>query len=374
MYSPKEKYKVLVTCLTYNHSPFIADALNGFAMQQTIFPFVCLVIDDASSDGESAVIKDWLYQECDMEYAEFVDIPTAEIIIVKHRVNHNCTFAIYLLKENLYTKKEKKMAHIQPWRDACEYEAFCEGDDCWISSYKLQRQVEYLDNHPDCSLVHTDFNRENVVSHEVEEAVWRNSFNFNQISEKDWRTSLAGLLIQGKYSCITLTVMAREAMLREVRAEILAVTNKSLLMGDTPLWMFLSRKGNIHFIPEVMATYHIIPESATHSKDYNNIIRFYSSCMDMIDLYAPYLKIEPEGEKAKQKYIYFLLRDIYLGDKSYLKSIQDAVIRNTQLSIKNSLLCNTINFPHRAKKLIMFMVDTSDKAFGVLDYMVAKYL
>ena len=374
MYIPKNNYKVLVECITYNHSPFIADALNGFAMQQTTFPFVCLVVDDASPDGESVVIKDWLCQECDMETAELVDTPVSEIIIAQHRVNQNCTFAIYLLKENLYANKAKKEAEIHPWREVCEYEAYCEGDDCWISPYKLQKQADYLDAHPECSLVHTDFNRENVVTHEVEYAVWRKSFNFNQISDKKWGKSLAGLLIQGKYSCITLTVMARESMLQEAQKERDKVTNKRLLMGDTPLWMFLSRKGDIHLIPEVMATYHIIPESATHSKDYNNIIRFYSSCMDMIDIYAPYLKIEPEGEKAKQKYIYFLLRDIYLGDKSYLKSIQDAVIRNTQLSIKNSLLCNTINFPHRAKKLIMFMVDTSDKAFGALDYMVAKYL
>ena len=54
--APKQEYKVLVRCFTFNHSKYIEDTLNSFAMQQTNFPFVCLVIDDASTDGEQEVI------------------------------------------------------------------------------------------------------------------------------------------------------------------------------------------------------------------------------------------------------------------------------------------------------------------------------
>ena len=31
--APKQEYKVLVNCATYNHSKYIVDALNGFAIQ-----------------------------------------------------------------------------------------------------------------------------------------------------------------------------------------------------------------------------------------------------------------------------------------------------------------------------------------------------
>lgn len=54
--APKQEYKVLVRCFIFNHSKYIEYTLNGFAMQQTNFPFVCLVIDDASTDGEQEVI------------------------------------------------------------------------------------------------------------------------------------------------------------------------------------------------------------------------------------------------------------------------------------------------------------------------------
>ena len=40
----------------YNQSKYIEDALNGFIMQKTNFPFVCVIIDDASTDGEQDVI------------------------------------------------------------------------------------------------------------------------------------------------------------------------------------------------------------------------------------------------------------------------------------------------------------------------------
>ena len=54
------KFKVCVRCMTYNHSAFIEDAMNGFCMQRTNFPFVCIIVDDASTDSEQEVIKNYL--------------------------------------------------------------------------------------------------------------------------------------------------------------------------------------------------------------------------------------------------------------------------------------------------------------------------
>lgn len=150
--APKQEYKVLVRCYTFNHSEFIEDALNGFVMQQTNFPFVCLVVDDASTDGAQEVIKTWMERECDMSRAETIDIPTSIVIIVPHKKNLSCTFAFYLLKQNLYRVKGGKLRHVTPWREKCEYEAMCEGDDYWIDSLKLQKQVDFLDEHKNFSI------------------------------------------------------------------------------------------------------------------------------------------------------------------------------------------------------------------------------
>lgn len=154
-YTPNKEYKVLVLCFTYNQSCYIKDALNGFAIQKTDFPFVCLVMDDASLDGEQEVIKNWMSQECNMNKAKCIDTYTSKIIIVPHATNKNCTFSFYFLKQNLYRESEKKLKHVYPWRQKCEYEAMCEGDDYWIDPQKLQKQVDFLDKNHDYSFSST---------------------------------------------------------------------------------------------------------------------------------------------------------------------------------------------------------------------------
>ncbi len=71
------KYLVWVSCMTYNQAQYIEDALTGFAMQQTNFPFVCTIIDDASSDGEQEVISRFINEHFDLE--DKLTVPTGTL-------------------------------------------------------------------------------------------------------------------------------------------------------------------------------------------------------------------------------------------------------------------------------------------------------
>ena len=51
------KYMVCTRCFTFNHAPYIVDAMNGFVMQETTFPVITIIVDDASTDGEPEVIR-----------------------------------------------------------------------------------------------------------------------------------------------------------------------------------------------------------------------------------------------------------------------------------------------------------------------------
>ena len=55
----ENNYLVAIRCLTYNQSAYVTETLNGFVMQQTNFPFVAMVVDDASTDGEPKVLRDY---------------------------------------------------------------------------------------------------------------------------------------------------------------------------------------------------------------------------------------------------------------------------------------------------------------------------
>ena len=125
-------FLVRVSCATYNQASYITDALNGFTMQQTTFPFVCTIIDDASTDGEQEVIKNYLRQYFDLEDKSIIRHEETDDYVMtfaQHKTNKNCYFAVFLLKYNHYSIKKSKMPYIQEWQDQVKYIATCEGDD-----------------------------------------------------------------------------------------------------------------------------------------------------------------------------------------------------------------------------------------------------
>ena len=150
------EFMVCTRCMTYNQELFIEDAMNGFAMQQTSFPFVTAIVDDASTDNNAKVITNYLRENFDLDdksvaYEEEKEY--GHIFFTRHKINKNCFFAVILLKENQYSQKKSKLPYFQQWLDKAKYHAFCEGDDFWIDRHKLQCQVDFLETHPDYKLV-----------------------------------------------------------------------------------------------------------------------------------------------------------------------------------------------------------------------------
>lgn len=143
------KFKVCVRCFTFNQAKYIEDAMNGFVMQQTDFPFVCCIVDDASTDGEQEVIKKYMdmhfdYSPNSVSFEKETDY--AYIHYAQHKENKNCYFAVLLLKENHYSKGKSKLGYLKEWTEGVSYVALCEGDDYWICVDKIQKQAGILDS------------------------------------------------------------------------------------------------------------------------------------------------------------------------------------------------------------------------------------
>lgn len=143
---------VFVECMTFNHANYIDDAMKGFVMQQTEFPFVVLVMDDASMDGEPEVIKRFLEKEFDMASSVQDETEDYVRVVAKHKTNENCTFVVVFLKYNHYSIQKPKWKYYWSWRKNAKYIAMCEGDDYWTDPLKLQRQVDFLEEHEGYSL------------------------------------------------------------------------------------------------------------------------------------------------------------------------------------------------------------------------------
>lgn len=148
------EYLVGISCMTYNQSAYIVDALNGFVMQQTSFPYITVVVDDASTDGEQEVIKAYVDEYFDhSEESDFKQWETedASWTFAHNKVNENCHIVVVYLKRNLFMDPEKKETVTKDWLNA-KYIAICEGDDYWTDPMKLQKQVDFMEENPDYTM------------------------------------------------------------------------------------------------------------------------------------------------------------------------------------------------------------------------------
>jgi glycosyltransferase involved in cell wall biosynthesis len=151
----KIDWMVCVNCMTFNHAPYIKDTMNGFVIQETNFPFVCAIVDDASTDGEQEVINNYLNEHFDLEdksIAQHEETADYVLTFARHNTNLNCFFAVFYLKYNHYSIKKLKEPYLTRWRNNAKYIAICEGDDRWINPNKLQKQFALLESCPNCNI------------------------------------------------------------------------------------------------------------------------------------------------------------------------------------------------------------------------------
>lgn len=119
---------VSVVVICYNQARYIRECLDGIFMQETSFPFEVKVYDDASTDGTADIIREYGRKYNNLE--------------------------LNLFKENYFAKGLAYYGEKQGYLTSRgKYIATCEGDDYWTDSSKLQKQVDFMENHPDYSVV-----------------------------------------------------------------------------------------------------------------------------------------------------------------------------------------------------------------------------
>lgn len=227
--------------MTYNHKPYILDALHGFTMQQTNFPYVALVMDDASTDGEPEVLRQYIAEQCDTSSMTTKDDELYELIEINAKDNPNCHFAFYFLKQNLYGTGRKKPI-IDEWDVKVKYIACCEGDDYWTDPLKLQKQVDYLETHDECVMcchaAEWDCNGE------------KNLWGCQYDHECDLTTDEV-IRFGGLYIAYASTIYRKELLTHKAECIWWQMAD----VGDYPLHIAGTLYGTCHFFPDVMSVY-----------------------------------------------------------------------------------------------------------------------
>ena len=169
------------------------------------------------------------------------------------------------------------MGYLSDWRDMCEYEAICEGDDWWIVPDKLQKQINILDSDKDIGVCYT---RARIYLQEKED--------FSKEIGGSPFLGFKSLLV--KDSIMTLTTVYRLDLYRKYVEEI-DPTSKGWLMGDKPMWLWYSQNSKIRYLQDITSCYRILDNSASHSGNYFKMQKFNLSALEIqiyfIQKYCP---------------------------------------------------------------------------------------
>lgn len=278
--------KVSVCCISYNHEKYLRECLDSIMMQEVDFDYEILINDDASTDGTIRII-----QEYAGKYPEIIKP-------VLHSENQHSNGKRNFTARYLIPKAKG------------EYLAVCEGDDYWTDPTKLQRQVDFLEKHPDYALV---FHPVQVTfeNHEQEDSVFpgeKSGFTVQRLLE--------GNFIQ------TNSVMYRKV--DEYNDLVLDV-----MPGDWYLHLYHAQFGKIGFIDKVMSTYRRHEGGmwwdSTH--DISKIWRSHG--MGHLALYMEMARMygDEKYEPIIDKHIARLYQNIIKADldKGHVKMVQAAI-------------------------------------------------
>jgi glycosyltransferase involved in cell wall biosynthesis len=289
----KRNTKVSVICISYNQENFIRDALDGFVKQKTSFDVEYIIADDASSDSTPKII-----QEYDNKYPGVFRI----------------------------LPRDKNLGAVNNFLDAIkhakgQYISLCEGDDYWEDAEKLEKQVSYMDSHPECTVT---FHRVNVIYEGSE----RKNFVFPDVEDKTWYS---------KQELLSTNFIPTNSVM--YRAQKYDTMPTNVMPLDWYLHLYHASFGEVHFIDEIMSVYR---------KHENGMWWEYDLHRD--EIWKKY--------GLEHLALWDEIRKFFLDDKVALKKIDDAFFRMMDIAagLDDELLKNALEiYKHRALDFIRWL-------------------
>lgn len=211
---------VSVYMITFNHEPYVAQAIESVLMQKTEYPFELVIGEDCSTDGTRAICE---------------------------RYAHAHPSGIRLLpsERNLGMQVNARRTY-----QACrgKYIAHLEGDDYWTDPRKLQKQVAWLEQHPQASFCFHPcrVEREGGVGAAPARAEEFRAGEGAELVFPDSRNLAMWCIVH------TVSAVVRANMMPRHDEEWMA-----LPAGDWPMFFYLGMQGPFGRLPEPMATYRL---------------------------------------------------------------------------------------------------------------------
>ena len=261
---------VSVWMVTYNHGPYLAQAIEGVIAQKTTFPIELIIGEDCSTDNTREIALDY-----------------------QHRYPH--LIRIIYADENVGAEANGKRVRI-----ACrgEFVAFCDGDDYWIDPNKLQEQVEALSRFKDIDIcIHSCYRRSVLLENETLSGVRSSSDCIlslaEMITDEEVIVPSASMLIR-RYN-----VMYIQQCLDEIQPPC----------GDYFIQVLTAKRGGAYYLNKPMSVYRTnVPGSWTQTLNTNFDVmlemdtKYFSAIAKLESL------VSDQKEAFNHKYIHYYSR------------------------------------------------------------------
>ena len=252
---------VSVFISTYNQEKTVGKTIESVLAQKVSFPYEIVIAEDCSPDDTLNVCKSYYEQHPDIIRIHHNEVNKG-IIRNYHETRLECARGKYL--------------------------SGVAGDDWWHDENKLQKEVDFLEAHPDYGLVFC----QTYIFSQATGRMQKYRPNYGPFDFKQ-------LIIQNSISALT-TCYRKDLFLRYV--EEVNPIKVDFPGEDYPLWIWLSHETKLYRIDEPLTTYRLQVESLSHSRSKKDKLRFEVDRINIKLFFYNYFKLqEPD-----------ILHDIYL--------------------------------------------------------------
>ena len=300
----KPLVSVIVT--TYNHEPYLADALEAILSQECDFGVEIIVGEDCSRDNTLGVCKSFAHQ-----YPDKITLISSSENVGWRRNYRRC----------VESAKGK-------------YIAFCDGDDYFLDTEHLAMQVAVMEQNSNVGL------------------------SYARAERRDEKGDLLGYFPKGKGHttldamlhdwCVeNCTTLARRDLVLDYYATEKPENRPEWLTEDLPMWLYVVAHAKVVYIDNATAVHRVFPDSVSHSTSLAKRLAFCDSSSNIK------LWFDERYNNSKQRR--YLLRErmnTALWVYSHIGSVGDFVKRWwSEIKEDKMGVCNIIAYGLFVKKL-----------------------
>lgn len=282
---------VSVTVATYQHVGYIKQCLEGILMQKTNFPYEIIIGEDGSTDGTQEICKEYAEKYPDRIRLYIRDRKLSQFVTDNGEVTRF---------NGIWNRMSARGKYI----------AWCEGDDYWIDPLKLQKQVDFLEKHPEYGLCYTNYETLYESKKQIVPApsAKRNSGNiFEELLQRNF--------------IVTATVLFRTNVYYSASKQIMEYA-QSWSIGDYPLWLEIAKDWKIKYLRDCTTIYRVLSDSASHSSNVNKTVAFNESVLSIQRFFAMQTRKEHLFPKIEENFyaeMYMVCLENRYGEISFYR-------------------------------------------------------